>query len=206
MISIINYGTGNLSAISNIFKKLKIKHQITNLKEEIINSSRYILPGVGSFDKTMENLKESGILAILYEEVHIKKKPILGICVGMQILANSSEEGKIDGLGWIPGKVKKFKKEELKRLNLYLPHMGWNSIEENNNKHKLLQNIDFKEGFYFLHSYYFQPEFNSHTLAFSKYDSPFSCIVGYQNIYGVQFHPEKSHNNGVQFLLNFANI
>ena len=206
MISIIDYGTGNLFAISNIFKKSKISYQITNDKEEIENSSKFILPGVGSFDKTMQTLTESGILDTLYEQVIIRKKPLLGICVGMQILSEHSEEGNQDGLGWIKGKVKRFDKDKLKKLNLYLPHMGWNSIESDKNSNSLLHNLDFKKGFYFLHNYFFEPELENNILAASNYGNKFACIVGNDNIYGVQFHPEKSHINGVQLLMNFANI
>ena len=206
MISIIDYGNGNLSAISNIFKNLKINHQITSDKDKIFNSDKYILPGVGAFDITMSTLNKSGILKILHNEVIIKKKPILGICVGMQILSNESAEGKLKGLGWIPGKVKKFNKGNLKENNLYLPHMGWNSVEKSIKDHLLLENINVKEGFYFLHSYYFEPKFETDSVARSNYCVPFSCIVNQKNIYGVQFHPEKSHNNGVQLLMNFANL
>ena len=206
MISIIDYGTGNLFAISNIFKKSKISYQITNDKEEIENSSKFILPGVGSFDKTMQTLTESGILDTLYEQVIIRKKPLLGICVGMQILSEHSEEGYQDGLGWIKGKVKRFDKDKLEKLNLYLPHMGWNSIEPIESSNSLLHNLDFKKGFYFLHNYFFEPEFENNILAASNYGNKFACIVGNDNIYGVQFHPEKSHINGVQLLMNFANI
>ena len=158
MISIIDYGTGNLSAISNIFKKSKICHQVTNDIEAIKNSSKFILPGVGSFDNTMQTLKESGILDTLHEQVIIRKKPLLGICVGMQILSEKSEEGSQYGLGWIKGRVKKFEKDKLKEHNLYLPHMGWSSIESNNIVNSLLQDLDFKQGFYFLHNYFFEPE------------------------------------------------
>lgn len=206
MISIIDYGNGNLSAISNIFKKLKINHQITSDLNEIINSDKYILPGVGSFDKTMFTLNQSGILDILHKEVILNKKPLLGICVGMQILSNESAEGKLKGLGWIAGKVKKFNKEKLKQSNLYLPHMGWNSIKVVSAGNSLLKKIDFQEGFYFLHSYYFEPNVNNNSVATSNYDVSFSSIVSQDNIYGVQFHPEKSHNNGVQLLYNFANL
>lgn len=206
MISIIDYGTGNLSAISNILKKLKVNYQITNDLKKINNSSKYILPGVGSFDKTMQTLNESGIIDTLSEEVLVKKKPLLGICVGMQILSEHSEEGNQSGLGWIKGQVKKLDKNKLKEINLYLPHMGWNSIESKLNQTSLLNNIDLKQGFYFLHNYYFEPELEKNILATAFYEKKFACIVCNENIYGVQFHPEKSHVNGVNLLMNFVNI
>lgn len=206
MISIIDYGNGNFSAIANIFKKLKINHQITKDKKKIANSDKYILPGVGSFDNTIYTLNKSGILDILEEEVLVKKKPILGICIGMQILSNESEEGELRGLGWIPGKVKKFNKLKLKELNLYLPHMGWNSIEKSGEDNSLLKNINLNQGFYFLHSYHFVSSLDTNSVAISNFDISFSCIVRNENIYGVQFHPEKSHDNGIQLLLNFANL
>ena len=123
----------------------------------------------------------------------------------MQILSNSSDEGKLQGLGWIPGKVKKFDKKKLKNLNLPLPHMGWNSISESSNKnHPLFKNIDFKKGFYYLHNYFFSPICEDNIIAKSNYGVDFTCAIANQNIYGVQFHPEKSHDNGIQLLKNFA--
>ena len=205
MITIINYGTGNFSALGNILKNLKIDFQISNAYDSIKNSEKYILPGVGSFDNAMNSLQDSNVINLLHEEVINNKKHILGICIGMQILSNSSDEGKLAGLGWIPGQVKKFDNKKLEKQKLPLPHMGWNSISENSNKnHPLFRNIDFKAGFYYLHNYFFCPSYEDNIIAKSYYGIDFTCAISNQNIYGVQFHPEKSHDNGIQFLKNFA--
>ena len=206
MITIIDHGSGNLFAIGNILKKLKIEFQISNKIEHIINSDKFILPGVGSFDSTMQNLERSNILSVLNNEVQNKKKHILGICVGMQILSNKSEEGSLKGLGWIPGEVKKLDKDKLKLSDLYLPHMGWNSLSSNMEIHPLLENINFKKGFYFLHSYFFSPKSNKDIIALSNYGNDFCSIVSNGNVHGVQFHPEKSHDNGIQIFKNFSKI
>ena len=206
MITIIDHGSGNLFAIGNILKKLKIEFQISNKFEDIINSDKFILPGVGSFDSTMRNLEKSNILNVLNDEVQIKKKHILGICVGMQILSYKSEEGSLGGLCWIPGEVKKINKDKLQVLDLYLPHMGWNSLTSNREEHPLLENVDLKKGFYFLHSYFFAPLSNENTVASSNYGNDFCSIISKDNVHGVQFHPEKSHENGIQIFKNFSKI
>ena len=154
----------------------------------------------------MQNLTNLNILETLKIEVLEKEKHILGICVGMQIFSNKSEEGMLDGLGWIPGEVKKFDKRKLKELNLFLPHMGWNSLRSNTKSHPLLLNINFEVGFYFLHSYFFIPRYEDNNLASANYGNLFSSIISKNNIHGVQFHPEKSHENGIQLLKNFANL
>ena len=205
MITIIDYGTGNFSALGNILKNLKIEFQIASDYESIKNSEKYILPGVGSFDNAMNSLQKSNVINLLQKEIKINKKHILGICIGMQILSDTSEEGSLPGLGWIPGKVKKFDHQKLKSLKLPFPHMGWNSISNNSkNSHPLLENIDFNRGFYFLHNYFFCPTFEKNVIANCNYGIDFTCAISNQNIHGVQFHPEKSHDNGIQFLKNFA--
>ncbi len=205
MITIINYGTGNFSSLGNIFKNLKIDFQISCEYDALKNSEKYILPGVGSFDNAMNSLQNSNVINLLQEEVINNKKHILGICIGMQILSDKSDEGKLPGIGWIPGEVKKFDHQKSKNLKLPLPHMGWNSIIENPNiNHPLFNNIDFKAGFYYLHNYFFCPSCEDNIIAKSNYGIDFTCAIANQNIYGVQFHPEKSHDNGIQFLKNFA--
>ena len=152
MISIIDYGLGNVKAFSNIFKMLNIKHEITANFDAIEKSSKLILPGVGSFDWAMHKLTSSGLKELLDEIVLEKKIPILGICVGMQLMANESDEGEMKGLGWIEGKVKKLSSN--KEIEI-LPHMGWNYVEiEKNNLFKGIE----EPNFYFLHSYFFEPE------------------------------------------------
>ena len=206
MITIIDYGTGNVSALGNILKNLKVEFQVSSDNDSIINSDKYILPGVGSFDNAMQSIDTSNIKNLLQQEVLENKKHILGICIGMQILSNQSEEGSKQGLGWIPGYVRRFDKENLINLKLPLPHMGWNSIKERVNSHPLLKDIDLEEGFYFLHNYFFCPEYEESTIATSNYGINFTCAVSNNNIHGVKFHPEKSHDNGIQLLKNFALI
>ena len=206
MITIIDHGSGNLFAIGNILKNLKVEFKISNKIEDIINSDKYILPGVGSFDTTMNNLNNSNIIDVLSNEVFTNKKHILGICVGMQILSNKSAEGNLKGLGWIPGEVKKIDKYKLKDLGLYLPHMGWNSLNSDCEEHPLLKNINLNKGFYFLHNYFYEPQSSENTIAIANYGYDFCSIVSSENIHGVQFHPEKSHENGIQLLENFINI
>ena len=206
MITIINHGSGNLYAIGNILKNLKVEFKISNKIDDIINSDKYILPGVGSFDITMHNLNNSNIIDVLRNEVLVNKKHILGICVGMQILSDKSEEGNLKGLGWIPGEVKKIDKCKLKVLDLYLPHMGWNSLNSNFKEHPLLKNINLKKGFYFLHNYFYIPKSSKNIIALANYGYDFCSIVSSENIHGVQFHPEKSHENGIQLLENFTKI
>ena len=206
MIIIIDHGSGNLFAIGNILKNLKVEFKISNKIEDIINSDKFILPGVGSFDTTMNNLANLNIIDVLSNEVLVNKKHILGICVGMQILSNKSEEGNLEGLGWIPGEVKKIDKYKLKVLDLYLPHMGWNSLNSDRKDHPLLENINLNKGFYFLHNFFYSPKSSENVIAVAKYGYDFCSIVSSGNIHGVQFHPEKSHENGIQLLENFTKI
>jgi glutamine amidotransferase len=204
MITIVNYGSGNIRAITNIYDILKIPYLIASLPEELKGSDRLILPGVGAFDDTMNRVNESGLREVLDELVLIQKVPVLGICVGMQIMGQSSEEGKIPGLGWIDGEVKKFDKNKLKMLPK-VPHLGWNSLEIKKNCN-LFNNIDIENGFYFIHSYFFQAKSQIDILTETFYGGIFTSSIQKENIYGVQFHPEKSHSNGVELLKNFATI
>jgi glutamine amidotransferase len=202
MVTIINYGSGNVRAIANIYDHLKIRNKIIDdVNEFPKETTKIILPGVGSFDETMKNLNESGFRVLLDEKVLIKKVPLLGICVGMQILSEASEEGDLPGLGWIKGCVKKF---DINRLTFLpkIPHMGWNSINPVANS-RLLEHIDIETGFYFLHSYYFDCINSSYSLTTTEYGTNFVSSIQHENIIGTQFHPEKSHKNGIQFLKNF---
>jgi imidazole glycerol-phosphate synthase subunit HisH len=204
MITIVDYGVGNISAFANIYKQLNIPIIIARKAEDLENTSKLILPGVGAFDYAMERLENSGMRRRLDELVLLNEIPVLGICVGMQMLANGSDEGKKNGLGWIDAFVKKFDENQIK-YTTRLPHMGWNSIQlltEN----KILDGLYEGAKFYFLHSYYFECFQKQNAIATTEYGIEFSCAVNKKNIYGVQFHPEKSHKNGIQLLLNFANL
>lgn len=204
MITIIDYGSGNISAIANIYERLNIHYKIATSPDELRGADKLFLPGVGAFDETMLLLINKGFKEVMDEEVLKNKVPIFGICVGMQVLGNSSDEGKLPGLGYINGVVRKFN-ESLIIGKPKLPHMGWNTIQEKN-KTSILNGIDLEIGFYFLHSYYFDCVNISDVVATTNYGQEFASVVCNSNIYGVQFHPEKSHSNGVNLLKNFANL
>lgn len=204
MITIIDYGSGNISAIANIYERLNIHYKIARSPDDLRGADKLFLPGVGAFDETMLLLINKGFKEVMDEEVLKNKVPIFGICVGMQVLGNSSDEGKLPGLGYINGVVRKFN-ESLIIGKPKLPHMGWNTIQEKN-KTSLLNGIDLEIGFYFLHSYYFDCVNISDVVATTNYGQEFASVVCNSNVYGVQFHPEKSHSNGVNLLKNFANL
>lgn len=202
MISIFNYGIGNVQAIANIYKRLNIPARIVSTAEELARAERVILPGVGSFDWAMARLENSGMRGVLDEVVLSKGKPVLGICVGMQMMAKRSAEGSREGLGWIDAEVKKFDRATPTHC-AYLPHMGWNDVEPRS-QHGLFRDIGATGRFYFLHSYYFAPRDQNMILGVTDYGGAFASCIRSGNIYGVQFHPEKSHQWGIQLLKNFA--
>jgi glutamine amidotransferase len=202
MIRIVDYGLGNILAFLNVYRRLGIEAGTASTGAELADASKIILPGVGAFDHAMQLLVGSGMRATLDELVQGKQVPVLGVCVGMQILARSSEEGSEPGLGWIAGRVRSLK--SLGQPELLLPHMGWNdvcAVAPNG----LLQGMDAPR-FYFLHSYYFECERAADSAGVAAYGTDFSCIVHSRNVYGVQFHPEKSHRCGTQLLKNFAEL
>ena len=204
MIGIIDYGSGNIQAISTIYKNLNINHKILKNPNDLDNASKLILPGVGAFDSIMKQLVDTGIKDKLNELVIGKKVPILGICVGLQVMGNGSDEGKLSGLGWIPGRVKKF---DIKKIDSKpkIPHMGWNTVKDIQN-HVIFQGIDYDFGFYFVHSYYFECKKRENILSTSNYGGEFTSSIYDNNIFGTQFHPEKSHKNGIHLLKNFAEL
>lgn len=202
MITIIDYGSGNISAIGNIYEKLKIPFKIAKTPEDIEGAQKLFLPGVGAFDETISKLDETGFRKVLDKEVLVNLVPIIGICVGMQILAESSEEGNLNGLGYIKGRVRKID-ENILTEKPKLPHLGWNLVDVVK-ENKLFTDIDHNIGFYFLHTYYFDCENENDILATSNYGKQFPSAVRNGNVYGCQFHPEKSHHNGIKLLQNFA--
>lgn len=202
MIAIVDYGSGNVSAIADIFKRLKLPHAITRDHAELRAAERYILPGVGAFDTTMRTLSDSGLVGLLNEEVLDKGKKILGICVGMQILGSSSDEGSLPGLGWIPGHIRRIDTTAINGLPK-LPHMGWNSVRLTAPS-PLFEGVDLERGFYFLHSYYFDAANSADVRATMECGRELPCGVARGNVFGLQFHPEKSHANGVSVFRNFA--
>jgi glutamine amidotransferase len=202
VIGIVDYGSGNVSAIATILKQLKVPHMVTGDHAELASADRFILPGVGAFDQVMGDLVRLGLRDVLNEQVLGKGKKAMGICVGMQILAESSEEGELPGLGWIPGRVRRIDSATINSLPK-LPHMGWNSLTLKKPS-PVLADVDLERGFYFLHSYYFDAQDPEHVLATVTYGKDMACAVNRDNVFGMQFHPEKSHSNGVNLFRNFA--
>lgn len=199
MIKIVNYGLGNIDAFLNIYKRLGIEAQMANNCSELIEADKIVLPGVGAFDYAMKRLNESGMREALDEMVLKKGVPVIGICVGMQMMAKRSEEGVAEGLGWFDAEVLKFKDD-----SLLVPEMGWNSVEHNDNV--IFDGLTDHPRFYFLHSYYFKCNDADDVIGTSDYGITFASAVNKGNIYGIQFHPEKSHSNGVKLLENFAKL
>jgi glutamine amidotransferase len=204
MITLIDYGVGNIFAFQNVYKRLNIPTKIAKSKEDLANAKKLILPGVGSFDYAMAQLNASGMREKLDELVLEKKVPVIGICVGMQIMGNRSDEGKLEGLKWIDSEILKFD-ENLIRQRTKLPHMGWNDVAPIKN-HPLFVGLEEEAIFYFLHSFYFKCKNETESIAVSNYGISFSSAVHRKNIYGIQFHPEKSHQYGEKLLYNFANL
>jgi glutamine amidotransferase len=204
LLGIVNYGSGNVHAVSNIYSRLNIEHVISGDPKVLESVSHLILPGVGAFDETMRILYDTGLKAFLDEMVLHRKTPVMGICVGMQLLAESSEEGNLPGFGWIKGAVKKFNPADLS-VKPYLPHLGWNTVDLNYD-HPLFKDIEQDKGFYFLHSYYYHCTNQCDIMGTTTYGKPFASAVHHENIYGMQFHPEKSHGNGINLFRNFINI
>ncbi len=204
MVGIVDYGSGNIYAIANIYKRLNIDHVISKDTNELKYATHLLLPGVGAFDETMKILKSSGLFSFLNEMVYEKAKPIMGICVGMQLLAEGSEEGNLEGFGWIKGYVKKFDTSFLSEKP-YLPHLGWNTVELHK-QHTIFSGINYNKGFYFLHSYYFECSDDNDVLGSTNYGITFASAVNHNNVFGMQFHPEKSHQNGLSLFNNFSKI
>lgn len=198
MITIIDYGMGNLGSISNMIKKIGHKSIITSDLEEIKKATKLILPGVGSFDNGIKNLRESGLSEVLNQKALVEKTPILGICLGMQLMTKSSEEGILSGLGWIDAQTKKFVSDTLK-----IPHMGWNIIRHHKES-KLFDELDSEKRYYFVHSYYVESNQTKDVLTTTPYGYNFVSAFEKDNMIGVQFHPEKSHKFGMNLLKNFA--
>jgi glutamine amidotransferase len=204
MITIVDYGLGNVRAFLNVYRRLNIEAGTARTPGELAGASKLILPGVGAFDNAMDRLNESGMREALDELVLSRRVPVLGVCVGMQMLARSSDEGIRPGLGWIEGSVKGFAGLPA-ATPLPVPHMGWNDVRCVG-RSPLLEGLDATARFYFLHSYYFHCEREGDGIATTAYGIEFACAVNAENIFGVQFHPEKSHRSGTRVLQNFAEL
>jgi len=204
MIALIDYGVGNIRAFANIYKQLDIPYKIASTVEDLSDCTKVVLPGVGAFDHAMEKLHQSGMKEKLDELVLEKKMPVVGICVGMQMLAKRSDEGSSAGLGWIDGEVKKFDVTKIQYAT-HLPHMGWNDVVPSK-VNPILKGLETDAKFYFLHSFYFSCNNEQDVIASTDYGINFTCAVNNENIFGVQFHPEKSHHYGITLLKNFSEL
>lgn len=204
MIAIINYGMGNHGSIKNMLFRLGIDSVITDDVETIRRADKLILPGIGAFDNAMTNLYRLGISGVLNERVIEKNVPILGICLGMQIMSRCSEEGTMQGLGWIDAMTVRFRFED-ELAGLKIPHMGWNTVDVRRSS-GILDDLYEESRYYFVHSYHVRCADAANVLATSRYGVPFHAAVIKENIIGVQFHPEKSHKFGLRLLKNFAEM
>ena len=204
MIVIIDYKMGNIGSIKNMLKKIGTEAVITSKPNEIRDAHKLILPGVGSFDTGMNHIRKMDILPTLHEKVMLHKTPILGICLGIQLFTEKSEEGTQTGLGWIKGETVRFRINH-QETGLKIPHMGWNSISVKK-KESLLKNCQKDIRFYFVHSYHVVCKNEADILATTHHGYDFVCAIQRNNILGVQFHPEKSHQYGMQVLRNFVEM
>lgn len=200
MIAIIDYDIGNITAVSNMLSRIGLQSHITSSAEDVERADRIILPGNGSFDACMKNLRATGLIPVLERKVLEQHTPLLGICVGAQMLGIGSEEGAEQGLGWLDMEVLRFPDMPYLRV----PHMGWNHVRSISFTHSLTREIENDARFYFVHSYYMQPKTSSDILMSTTYGIEFAAAVSRGNISGVQFHPEKSHCFGKSLLASFA--
>lgn len=203
MISVINYGLGNIGSILRMIEVCGGNAEVVSTGEQILNAKKLVLPGVGHFDRGMTELKKRGLISALTQRVLDDKTPILGICLGMQLFCRSSEEGDEKGLGFVEADVIKFNNEH--ESDLKIPNMGWNHITVTR-ENKILKDQGKNHRFYFVHSYYVVPESEELTIATATYSQSFCAAFRNNNIYGVQFHPEKSHKYGMELITRFIQL
>lgn len=205
MITIVDYGIGNLASIKNMLNYLGIKSEIENKIDKIKNASKIILPGVGAFDAAMRRINENDFKEVLNEKALKQQVPILGICLGMQLLTNKSEEGELSGLGWVNAETLSFKNRVDKKYRI--PHMGWNTVKITNSSSltKGFEKLQ-ETKFYFVHSYFVKVNNEMDSIFQTNYGVNFVSSLQKNNIYGVQFHPEKSHKFGMKILDNFGSL
>lgn len=203
MITIIDYGLGNLGSVKNMLKRINVACEISSDIKQIESAEKILLPGVGAFDSAIQKIDELNLRSILIHKAKVDKVPFLGICLGMQLLTRGSEEGILPGLDLVPAKTVKFKFDE--NLGLKIPHMGWNFVKENTPS-KLTEGFTKDYRFYFVHSYKVICDNNFNSILKTDYGSDFDSGIQNENIYGVQFHPEKSHKFGMHLLTNFSKL
>jgi imidazole glycerol-phosphate synthase subunit HisH len=204
MLTIVDYGVGNLASIRNMLKKIGVNSLITSCEKELLAASQLILPGVGAFDTCVAKLEESGLLPALNKKVLVDKIPVLGICVGMQLILEGSAEGRLSGLGWIKGKNVRFKQEHFPP-GFKVPHMGWIEVTPAKDS-RLFYKMPQEPRFYFVHSYYAELTSPKDALCYAEYGYSFVAGIEHENIMAVQFHPEKSHKYGMKLLENFTTL
>ena len=202
-VVIIDYGTGNLSSIKRCLDRMGARPTVSSRAEEIRSADKIILPGVGHFARAMSSMRGSGLLDELNEAVLAKKKPVLGICLGMELMAQTSEEGDADGLGWLRARAIRFRIEDTARHKV--PHMGWNGIKVTKSS-ELLKGVSEDAEFYFAHSYHLQLDDETDLTTETEYEVKFPSGIERENIFGVQYHPEKSHDAGAGLLKNFVEL
>ncbi len=202
-IHIVDYGMGNIFSVQKKLLQENVNISVSSLQKDIVNADKIILLGVGHFKKAMDNLQELNLIEPLNKFALIQKKPILGICLGMQLMANWSEEGDVSGLGWVDASVKKFKTLNTKKFKI--PHIGWNTVQLLK-KSALMHNIKSEEEFYFVHSFYIEPNDPRIALNETSYIQNFCSGIEQDNIFGVQYHPEKSHDSGQTLFKNFLSL
>ena len=205
MIRIVDYGVGNIQAFMTMFKRLGVPAERATTAVDFADATRLILPGVGHFDNAMQRLNDSGMRPALESLVMGQGMPVVGICVGMQMLADGSDEGSLSGLNWVPGRVRAFATHPLS-ANLPMPHMGWNDVHPAPGSRLFSTGFDDAAQFYFLHSFYFDAQDKADVAATAHYGLDFDAVVSRGHIHGVQCHPEKSHHWGAQLLKNFAEL
>ena len=199
-VTVVDYGIGNLGAIPNMLRRVGVEAVVSADPDVVARAERLIVPGVGAYDAGVRNLRASGLWEVLEKKALVERVPVLGLCLGMELLSERSEEGELPGLGWIPGRVVRFRMPADSRLRV--PHMGWNTVAAR--RPSPLADVIDGARFYFAHSYYFEPAQPESTAGVTTYGYPFASVVHQDNIVGVQFHPEKSHRFGLALLARFA--
>ena len=205
MICIVDYGVGNIQAFLSLFKRLGVEARRAENSDALADAVRLVLPGVGHFDHAMQRLNDTGMRPKLEELVLGAQVPVVGICVGMQMLAQSSDEGSLPGLNWVPGRVRAFANQP-NCADLPMPHMGWNDLRPRAQSKLISKGFEDAPQFYFLHSYFFDAEDKRDVAATANYGLEFDAVVSRGHIHGVQFHPEKSHHWGEQLMKNFVEL
>ena len=201
MITIVDYGAGNLGSVSNMFRRIGANASVTSKQDEIRCAEKLLLPGVGAFDAAMAKIRNSGLAEILDHKVRVEGVPILGICLGMQLLTRGSEEGELPGFGWVAAEAHRFPANR----RIKVPHMGWNVVAPTNTC-ALTRGLPDESRFYFVHSYYVKVDNPEDSILAATHGITFDAAVRYKNIYGAQFHPEKSHKFGMRVFQNFARL